>query len=238
MIKFIIFLSVITFFTVLPLPVYAAGATLTLSPSQGTINKSCNYTTDILLDTGGNDTEGADVNLNFDPSVISVTNIVEGSVYPDYAAKSYDNTAGTITISAISAIKKPFNGTGKFATVHFTVSPTAVSQSTQLTFDFNSGNKSDTTDSNVVQTGTVVDILDSVVDGDYTVSSGPCSGSGPSIPAPRSTTIPRGAPSVTATPSAFPISTLPPGGFTAPTLALTLIGSLLTILGIVGIALL
>src|SRR5207248_2085251 len=61
-----------------------------------------------------------------------------------------------------------------FATVNFTVLPTAPAGLTQVKFDFDPNNKLKTTDSNVIDKSTAADVLNNVTDGSFTVGSGSC----------------------------------------------------------------
>lgn len=237
-----------------------ASASLALSPSSANPNKSCGFTVDVNLDTGGQATAGTDVILKFDPSQFNVNSIdTAGKVYSDYPSHSSDNTNGTINISGLASVDTPFSGTGKFATVNFTVNPSASTGIvTQVKFDFDPNNRQKTTDSNVVQSGTVEDILGSVTDGVYTIGSNPCSsssaaptsapppGGGGTIiyvtppPAGGGTTIigtSKGGVQATGTAQQAYLNQPPPGSATT-TIILAVAGSFFVIAGILGLALL
>lgn len=224
---------------------YAQQATLSLSPASGTFNRNCAFSLDVNLNTGGADTDGTDSILVYDPSRFSATSITNGTVYSEYPGNNIDSTNGKITISGLASVTSPFTGSGKLATVNFLVKDTAATGATQMTFDFDANNKSKTTDSNIVQRGTVVDILNSVVNGSFTVGSGSCAAASP---APGSA---RGAPSGVATPSgAVSQPTLPPapktldqavGDKTANeqlTFTVAIVGTVMVVLGVLGLALL
>jgi len=75
------------------------------------------------------------------------------------------------------------------ATVTFTVSSTATLGPAKISFDFDPNDKTKTTDSNVVEHGTVVDLLTSAPDGNYTIADGSCSGSTSPAPSGSDTTF-------------------------------------------------
>lgn len=220
----------IAFFIIsLAFPVSALAATLSLSPSSGTFNTSCNFSLNVELDTQGTQTDGTDVILFYDSSRFTAQSITNGMIYPDYPGNNIDAAAGKITISGLASVNTPFTGKGTLATINLSVSSTAPTGASQIKFDFDPNNKAKTTDSNVVERGTVVDVLNSVVDGNYTVGTGSCGTTPP----------PRGGGNPPASPSAEPkIPYLPPAGSEQFTFALAIIGGTLTILGILGLALL
>lgn len=234
--RFLLIVSLLIFS--LASPVSALAATLSLSPTTGTHNKGCNFSVDIILDTGGVQTDGTDAILKYDNSKITATSITSGTIYADYPGNSIDDTTGKVTSSGLASISSAFSGKGTLATVNFTVKEAAAAGATIISFDFDSNNKTNTTDSNVVQRGSQTDILSSVTNGNYTIGTGACGTT--ALP---NTGIARGQ---TGTPSAGqgqtqseePITALPPAGSEQFTFTLAIVGSVLTILGILGLALL
>lgn len=222
----------------LALPTQALAATLSLSPTTGTFNRSCPFTLDINLNTGGVQTDGTDSILFYDNSRFTAISISPGTIYAEYPGNNVDDSSGKVTVSGLASVSQPFTGSGKLATINFTVKENAPAGVTQVKFDFDPNNMTKTTDSNVVQRGTVQDVLSSVVNGNYTVGTGTC---GSSVsPSPGGTAIGRGAP-ISSTPAAQPkeFKTLPPAGGNAEwTATLTIVGVVLTVLGILGLALL
>ncbi|MBI4040040.1 hypothetical protein HY389_01655 [Candidatus Daviesbacteria bacterium] len=220
-------------------PAFAAGATLSLSPTSGTFNQGCPFTLTVNLDTGGAQTDGTDAILLFDSSRFSATKVNPGTIYSDYPGTNIDNTAGKVTISGLAPVGQTYTGQGIFATVNFNVLPNAPSGAVQVNFDFTPGS---TTDSNVAQHGTVQDILSAVNNGSYTVGTGSCAqqtltptGAGTAI----SSTPGVGGTALSTTPSAqTQLKTLPQGGDSTVTWILTGVGTILTVLGILGLALL
>ena len=232
-------LLIIVITVILTPAVFAQSATLSLSPSAGTFNKGCNFSLKIDLNTGGAQTDGTDAIISYDSSRFSASSVTSGSIYPDYPGNNIDESGGKITVSGLAAVSSAFSGQGTLATINFTVKETAPAGATQIKFDFDPNDKSKTTDSNVVERGTVADILNSVVNGNYTVGTGICPGA---TPTPRPGV---GAPAVPATPSG---AVTPPKtidemvggkpGTPELTFAITIVGVVLTVLGILGLALL
>lgn len=219
-------------------PGVVLASTLALSPSSGTFNAGCSYSLAVLLDTTGTDTDGTDVILDYDQSKFTMNTVTKGTLYPDYPISSIDAQSGKVSVSGLASVSQPYNGSGTFATINFTI-PTSVSPgATSLTFEFDPNDPGKTTDSNVVQRGTVQDTLSSVTNGNYTIGSGACT----SISTPKTASVSAGlggfTSSPSSTPSATPIAKLPTSGSVDTTKVLTVVGSILTVLGIAGLALL
>lgn len=234
------FVTLTFFFFVLALPVQAQAASLSLSPTTGTFNRSCSFSLDINLNTAGVQSDGTDSILIYDNSRFTATSVTPGTIYSEYPGTNVDDSTGKVTISGLASVSQPFTGSGKLATVNFTVKENAPAGATQVKFDFDPNDMTKTTDSNVVQRGTVQDVLSSVVNGNYTVGTGNCTSS----PSPQATTNPgsgyKGAPYYS-TPAAQPkeYKTLPPaGGNEQWTATLAIVGAVFTVLGILGLALL
>lgn len=162
------------FVKVLP-PWPSPAAKLSLVPSSTTINKGCNYTADVMLDTGGISTDGTDATILFDPQKIKPISIINGSIYPDYPGNSIDPVKGRIEISGLSSPDKGFAGRGLLGRINFTVLKKSQKGATQMTFDFDPSNKNKTDDSNVVERKTIKDILDSVQNTTFQIDNGKCS---------------------------------------------------------------
>lgn len=231
--KKIVALTAALFFFLLS-PASALAATLSMTPSSGQMNKGCDVTVTIELDTQGSQTDGTDVILTYDPTVLSIqqTDITKGKIYADYPGNSVDSTTGKISVSGIASVSEAYTGKGTFATLKFKVNSAAAAASTNVSFDFDPNNKTKTTDSNVVERGTIADVLSSVTNGAYTVGSGSCA---QGIGAPGASTLPLSTP--VASVAALPTSTLPEAGLLDNTILVASVGTLLVILGIAGIAL-
>lgn len=218
---------------------FAAGATLSLSPASGTFNQGCSFSLDILLDTGGVQTDGTDAILFYDPTRFTATKIRSGTIYSDYPGNSIDAQGGKITITGLSSVSTAFSGQGVLGSIDFTVAASAPTSVSQIKFDFDPNDKAKTTDSNVVERTTVSDVLNQVNDGSYTIGTGSCNSIAPT---PSVINYNSGSgqggtePVVTKTPpQAFPKT--PPGTF-EDTMVIVGVGTLLVILGILGLAIL
>lgn len=243
---------------VLASPAMAMAATLSFNPSTGVLNKGCEISIKIDLDTQGVQTDGTDVIVIYNASQLSTSTsqITNGTIYPEYPGNSVDTAGGKISISGISSVSSPYSGSGTFATIKFKVADTlAANTPISLRFDFDPNNKTKTTDTNVVERGTIADVLSGVTDGSYTVGTGSCT-SGVSQPTPtpagagtnrnQGQTLP-GTTSPTATPTAQYQVYQPQliddvvggkGGILDNTIALTAVGVVLVILGVAGLAIL
>lgn len=237
-------------------PAAASAASLTFNPSSGSLNKGCDVTLKIDLDTQGVQTDGTDVIVIYNPAQLSITtaSITNGSIYPEYPGNSVDAASGKVSISGISSVSAPFSGAGTFATLKFKVASTlAANTPINVSFDFDANNKTKTTDTNVVERGTIADVLSTVTNGTYTVGTGNCAAGITASPSPLASgfggqgqTLPNTTTSTnpTASQSAqYPvyqpnINQLPNAGLFDNTLALTAVGVILVVLGIAGLAML
>jgi len=151
--------------------------TLSLSPSSGTHTLGQTFEVNILLDTAGKSVDGVDIHyLNYNPKAMEVqdedTNaagvqIRQGSLFPTYIGNTVDTTNGRISISGIvSPGGSGFSGAGTFATVVFKA--LTASPSSAVTIDYTSGL---TTDSNIVEHGTITDVLAVVINGNYNLTA-------------------------------------------------------------------
>lgn len=151
--------------------------TLSLSPSSGTYTLGQTFEVNILLDTAGKSVDGVDVHyLNYNPKALEVQDadaaaagvqIRQGSLFPTYIGNTVDTANGRISVSGIvSPGGNGFSGAGTFATVVFKA--LAASPTSAVTIDYTSGL---TTDSNIVEHGTVTDVLAAVINGSYNLTS-------------------------------------------------------------------
>ncbi len=229
----------------------AASATLSLSPSTGTFNRGCDFSLNIELDTGGAQTDGTDAIVNFEATKLKINSITNGTIYPDYPGNSIDNQTGRVNVSGLAAPDKAFSSKGTLATLNISVLANAPAGSTPVTFMFDPNNKTKTTDSNVVERSTIADVLSQVQDGNYTIGTGACgsstgtgTGTGTVVQTGAGTGTGTGTGNVSgkgglygSTPSAE-LKQLPQSAITGPTLFLMIVGGTLTLLGIIGLALL
>lgn len=233
----------------LTLPAQAFAATLGFSPATGTFNQGCNFSLHIELDTGGAQTDGTDAVISFDPTRFTATSIVSGTIYPEYPGNSIDNQTGKINVSGIASPDVAFSSKGTLATLNFTVPKTApTGAAPAVSFQFDPNFKAKTTDSNVIERGTIIDLLSSVTNGSYTIGNGACSAQTPTSgggTTTGTTTTPQTSlttgQGATGTTPAAQLKELSPGGTTpgleGPTLVLTVAGVSFVLLGILGLAL-
>lgn len=113
------------------------------------------FTVDILVDTSNQLIDGIDARIQFDPTVLQVTNVEQGTepAFVSYPALDYDNTLGTVNVSAnigSGASPTPISGSGLNAG-RITFMPQIITGGSQITFDFTPGERND---SNIVVSGT------------------------------------------------------------------------------------
>lgn len=241
-----------------PSSVLAISASLSLDPASGTLNKGCTYPIKVVVDTGGAQTDGTDAIIFYDASKFTITsqNIVsDTSTYADFPGNNVDEAGGKITISGLASVTTPFSGKGTLATMTFKVKDNAGAGATQMKFDFDPNFKDKTTDSNIVERATIADVLNSVVNGSYTIGTGACTSlaNNSTTPSPGSGTKKQiGGPndpdatlSGILSPTSKPVSTSikppctdPSCGTPELTATMVILGGVLTVLGILGIALL
>ncbi|MBI4038165.1 hypothetical protein HY387_00725 [Candidatus Daviesbacteria bacterium] len=231
-----IFLLLTVTYLLLAIPSLALAATLSLSPATGTFNRGCNFSLNVELNTAGVQTDGTDAILKYDISRLNATSITSGTIYPDYPGNNIDAQNGKITISGLASVAQAFSGSGTLGTINFTVSPQAPTGATLITFDFDPNDKAKTIDSNVVERGTIAEVLSAVTNGSYTIGTGTCGAQTQTI----GTTPTQGAggTGVAATPSAGLQKTLPPAGGEQLTFTVAILGTVLTVLGLLGLILL
>jgi len=174
--KYFYLLIIFSFCSILGLikPNLIKAATLSLSPSSGSYTVGDTFEVQIVLDTQGTETDGVDIHyLNYDPSLLEVQDanteqtgiqISPGTLYSNTPINSVDTVNGRIDFSQTTAGGSTYNGSGVLATVTFKVLSGGTAN---VTFDFTLG---ETTDTNVASSGE--DVLTSVTNGSYTLSSG------------------------------------------------------------------
>lgn len=143
----------------------SSGSVTLKGPAEAKVGE--NLRVDMELTTNSQ-TDGADLIIKYDPKVLDlVTNgtlaATVGKTYQDYPANSAD-PSGVITISGVST-GKGFSGTGVFATIKFSAKATGT---TKVSVDFTAGS---TTDSNVTESSSGRDILESVNNLEITVTN-------------------------------------------------------------------
>lgn len=227
----ITFFGIIGFLFFVSGNVLAVGSTLTLSPATGTFNKNCNFSLQVMVDTGGYETDGTDAILTYDITRFTANKINNGSIYQDYPGNNIDAQNGKITISGLSSVGSAYKGAGILATIDFTVLAAAPVGASQIKFDFDPTDKAKTTDSNVVERGTMIETLNQVVDGNYVIGTGICSAKGGVVSTPSATIYQEST--ITAVPTKVPLGQT--ADSTTTMVMIVTAGSLMA-LGVFGIA--
>lgn len=144
-------------FVLLVQPVYAATATLTLSPATQSVNVGDEIKIVVDLNTGGAATTTTDLYVTYDATKLILTDITPGTIYDQYIGKEINNATGIGSITGLaSSTAKLFTGTGTFATLTFKgIAP----GTPQIAIKYTPGDRNDT---NVVDIETNSDILSSV----------------------------------------------------------------------------
>lgn len=161
------------------------------------------FNVDITLDTDGANVKNSDAVLTFDPTRITVVSLTPGRLFDNYPIKSFE-TPGNIKLSgAMTVATASYSGIGKFGGITF---KGATAGTTTVSVSCTPGVS---TDSNVIQILTNVDIIDctKLVPISFTIAKA------------------IGAPTPEATP------TPPPASDLTPTFFLTLAGLGLVTLG-------
>ena len=117
---------------------------------------------DVMLDADGENTGGADLEINYDNSRITIVNsdcsTVATTIYHDSQYDNYTNNNVTATKITLGAYNNPgniYNGSGRCASFYFTVLDGLGDY--DLDFEFTLGS---TTDTNLAEFGTGNEILD------------------------------------------------------------------------------
>ncbi len=114
-------------------------------------------------------TDGTDLIIKYDPKVLAMDPAVTkapvavGKIYTEYPINTVDEKAGKITVSGITSAPSGVVPQGVFGTVTFVAK---ASGKTKIALDFTPGS---TSDSNVVESKTALDVLDGVKDVDLTI---------------------------------------------------------------------
>ena len=146
-------------------PVYAANATLSLSPATQTVNVGDEIKLVVDINTDGAATTTTDFYVTYDATKLILTDITPGIIYDQYIGKEINNATGVGSITGLaSSTTKLFTGTGTFATLTFKgIAP----GSPQISIKHTPGDRNDT---NVVDIETNNDILSSVTPATITLS--------------------------------------------------------------------
>lgn len=191
------------------LPIAAQAATLSLSPSSSSFGVGSLFTVRVVLDTSGVAIQGVDLDyLSYNPSLLEVqdadssqsgTQIIAGSLMPVTVVNSVDPNAGRVLFSQITAGGGNYTGNGTLTQISFRAK--AAGQAS-VTINFTPGS---TSDSNVASFGS--DVLSSVTNGSYGLTSGsaaPVATSPPASPVPLAPTISPSSPASLSRPTSAP----------------------------------
>ncbi len=155
-------------------PATAMAATLSISSQDATVNRGCDFSVDVIVDTQGKQTNGTDAVLIYDPQIFTASSIQNGTIYNSYPGNNIDARTGKVNVSGLSSLTSGFAGKGTLVTVLFTVNPAAKAAANIIRFDFDVNNPTKTTDSNIVDQSSITDILTSVTNGNYTIGTAAC----------------------------------------------------------------
>ena len=111
-----------------------------ITPGSQTKSPGTNFSFSVDMDTSTNAVTGIDVRLIFNPAVVQILSIQQGSGITNLnqtITNTYDNTAGTVSFAVFTLdSSKSVTGSGvKVLTVNATVKSGAVAGSSNITFD-------------------------------------------------------------------------------------------------------
>ncbi|QQG43244.1 MAG: hypothetical protein HYW45_03515 [Candidatus Daviesbacteria bacterium] len=139
-------------------------AQVTLSSDKTSVKVGDKITVAINV-SANKETDGTDLIINFDPTLLNVDTqnekkvpVVTGQIYPDYPVNSLDSAKGKITVSGIASAPGGVVTNGVFGTLNLMAKAPGTAK---LTLEFTKGS---TTDTNVIEAGVGTDILNSVSD--------------------------------------------------------------------------
>lgn len=146
----------------------ASAASLVFSPSSGTVALEQEFDVGVFLNTAGALVDGMDAKIIYEPGKLEAKEITtNANAFYDFPTQTINSTTGRITIQGTARAGAPYSTSGPVQVA--TISLKALTAgTTSLTFDFLQGA---TTDSNVAENATNLDILASVGNATFTVSS-------------------------------------------------------------------
>jgi len=153
-------------------------ASFSFSPSSEQFKIGCTSSVSIMIDTGSNTSNAANIIINYDPDEVEIIDsnssasgvqIMPGNAYEAYADNVVDTSTGKIRLTGFS-ISNPLSGSSTFAIIYFR----SKSNVTETDFSIYFAGKGNTLDSNIAEMNTSDDILSSVTNGSYTFVEGEC----------------------------------------------------------------
>jgi len=195
--------------TFTPVP---GGVDLVIDPAIITVGQDNVFTLEVVIQAGSQPVDSAQVYLDFNPTYLNVLALTGGLTLPTELDKSYNNTTGQISYSAVTF---GASATGTFTLVTIQFQALAITARTDLTFCFTSPRETKVRDSSVnvlgSSSGGQVEIIASTPT-PTPVPTGINDWYAPLImkhhPTPTYTPVPT-LPTVTATASATVIPTIP-----------------------------
>lgn len=202
-----------------PVEVSTQEAQLVLNPTFQSVNPGQIFDVKVLLNTGTHKVVGTDAVLTYDPAYLEVQGEPLAGQYnsqqtfTQYPKLTHDAVAKTITISGLDPqAGGTLNGSNiEVATIKFKALQRPATDKTPVSFAFTINSRND---SNVAESGTNNDVLQSVLNAQYAIGAGPTS-----TPVPTATATPPVIATATPTtiPSATPTSTPRPTATVTPT---------------------
>ncbi len=210
-VKICILILVALVFIFSPKPTFAQ--TLSFDPTQQGVVVGQQFTVKININTGGQQTSGADALITYDPNILSVVSASNGGFYTNFANNPLSSVNNKYLISGFETDSTSLkSGTGTLATVTFSGKANGTSV---VSFDCTTGSKSD---SNIIAANTANDIINcsSLAQASFTV--------GPA----NATPVTSGTSGNNPTPAVLPRS-----GSVEVTIAAVGVGLVLTVLGLI-----
>jgi len=119
-----------------PTPVIPAHTTLLLGPNPLTVAPGQTSTVNITMDTSDNNVTAVQLELGYDPNIISIVKVAPGPMFTQTPVVLIDKnnpTSGRYTYAfGITPSSQPVKGNGVVATVTFTTKAGAVGKDTQI----------------------------------------------------------------------------------------------------------
>lgn len=148
-------------------------------PSNGNFGMTCESEYSININTQGETSNAADIEIQFNPALITIidTNpnmpgvqILPGNAYEAYAGNTVDQATGKIRLTGFSLSQPYFNGNAIFATVRFKSNPSVTGASFNIYFT----SEGYTLDSNIAKASDNTDSLTSVTNANFTFTQQSC----------------------------------------------------------------
>lgn len=139
-------------------------AQMYLSPREQEYTNGQEASLDVMIKSDGSKLDGADLLFSYNPSVVEITEITEGTVFPAYLNNKINAEEKYIQLTGLANPESPVEVDGKFCTLHF-----KVKKSGDPAFQIQYANGR-TDESNLVSSESADDILVNVDNGNYIVN--------------------------------------------------------------------